>query len=91
MALFNIAMGPVSIPLRDVLRLVLTKFSVVNSVIDIPVTSATILYDIRLPNMALIALTGMALAGSGAAGVRGGLAGNGQRPALRGSGAASGV
>lgn len=67
MALFNIAMGPVSIPLRDVLRLVLAKFSVVNSVIDIPATSATILYDIRLPNMALIALTGMALAGSGAA------------------------
>jgi iron complex transport system permease protein len=67
MVLLNIAVGPVTIPLRDVLDLLLAKFSSVTLAGEIPATSAIILYEIRLPNMALIALTGMALGGSGAA------------------------
>jgi iron complex transport system permease protein len=67
MALVNIATGPVAIPQRDVIRLLLAKLSVPITASDISATSATILYEIRLPNMVLIAMTGMALAGSGAA------------------------
>jgi iron complex transport system permease protein len=57
----------VNIPLRDVLDLLLAKFSSATLAGEISATSAIILYEIRLPNMALIALTGMALGGSGAA------------------------
>jgi iron complex transport system permease protein len=67
MVLLNTAVGPVNIPLRDVLDLLLAKFSSATLAGEISATSAIILYEIRLPNMALIALTGMALGGSGAA------------------------
>jgi iron complex transport system permease protein len=67
MVLLNVAVGPVTIPLRDVLQLLAAKLSSAAAVGELPATSAIILYEIRLPNMALIALTGMALAGSGAA------------------------
>jgi len=67
MALLNIAVGPVPISLRQVISLLVAKFSTTASVVDVSSTSAIILYEIRLPNMVLIALTGMALAGSGAA------------------------
>ena len=67
MALLNIAVGPVTIPLRQVISLLAAKLSSAAAVVDVSSTSAIILYEIRLPNMVLIALTGMALAGSGAA------------------------
>lgn len=65
MALLNIAVGPVSLPFRDVMALLLGKLTSIPG--EVNPTFAIILYSIRLPNMVLIALTGMALAGSGAA------------------------
>jgi iron complex transport system permease protein len=56
----SIAFGSVFIPPRD-LALALFGSS------ELSATSATIIYEIRLPHAALVALTGAALAGSGAA------------------------
>ncbi len=67
MGIFNIAVGPVSIPLRELLDLIVSGFLPGTTAPEIPGTSAIILYEIRLPNMVLITLTGMALGGSGAA------------------------
>jgi iron complex transport system permease protein len=67
MAMLNVAVGPVTIPLREVVHLLLAKLSITTTVSEVSATSAIILYEIRLPNMVLVALTGMALAGSGAA------------------------
>lgn len=63
----NAAVGPVSIPLRDLLRMLAARLPGAMIVADWPETFATILYQIRLPNTVLIAITGMALGGSGAA------------------------
>lgn len=67
MAMLNTAVGPVTIPLREVVRLLIAKLTVASVVGELSATNAIILYEIRLPNMVLITLTGMALAGSGAA------------------------
>jgi iron complex transport system permease protein len=67
MAIFNVAVGPVTIPLKDLIGLVTTRLFAGPGVPMPDGTFAIILYEIRLPNMVLIALTGMALAGSGAA------------------------
>ena len=63
--LISAAIGAVSIPPLDVARLLLSR------VLPIPVSVSdsftTILFDIRLPRIVLVALTGAALSGSGAA------------------------
>lgn len=61
------AVGPVSIPVGTLLRLVASKFPVLDIAPTWASTHETILFDIRLPHAVLIALTGMALGGSGAA------------------------
>lgn len=66
-ALGSAAIGSVSIPLDTVLRILLDLLPPVNLQTDWPSTFATIIYEIRLPNLVLMALTGMALGGSGAA------------------------
>jgi iron complex transport system permease protein len=58
--LFSIALGSVFIPPQDLVRALFD-----NTALDS--TIATIIYEIRLPHALLIALTGAALAGSGAA------------------------
>ncbi|MEX2160712.1 MAG: iron chelate uptake ABC transporter family permease subunit [Anaerolineales bacterium] len=58
-ALLSVAIGSVFIPPADLLRALLGGAA--------ERTQATILFDIRLPHMLLIAITGAALAGSGAA------------------------
>jgi iron complex transport system permease protein len=63
----NAAVGPVSIPLKDLLRMLVARLPGTTIVADWPETFSTILYQIRLPNTVLIAITGMALGGSGAA------------------------
>lgn len=66
-AVLAAALGSVSIPVRDVLRIILSRLSVPGIVIDWPATYETIIFQIRIPHLVLIALTGMALGGSGAA------------------------
>lgn len=63
--LLSAAIGAVSIPPLDVARLLLSRVLPIS--VDAPETFITILFDIRLPRVALTALTGAALAGSGAA------------------------
>jgi len=63
--LASVAIGAVPIPLRDVVRLLIP--SLADTEIDTPAAFATILYEIRLPNLILIALAGMALGASGTA------------------------
>ena len=63
--LLSAAIGAVSIPPWDVARVLLSRVFPITP--DWSDTFATILFDIRLPRTALIALTGAALAGSGAA------------------------
>jgi len=58
--LLSIALGAVSIPPQDLFNTLLGGRT-------LDATFATIVYDIRLPHALLIALTGAALAGSGAA------------------------
>jgi iron complex transport system permease protein len=63
--LLSAAIGAVSMPLSDVARMLLGRLVPITP--DWPTTFNTILFDIRLPRTALIALTGAALAGSGSA------------------------
>lgn len=68
--LFSVAFGAVMIPLGTVARLFVggfPGFGWLLSGADIPTSFTTIVYRIRLPHTALVALTGAALAGSGAA------------------------
>lgn len=58
--LFSVALGSVFIPPADLFRGLFGQVALSS-------TSATILYDIRLPHTVLVALTGAALAGSGTA------------------------
>jgi iron complex transport system permease protein len=66
-AILAAAFGSVSIPVRDVLRIILARLSFPGITVDWPATYETIIFQIRLPHLVLIALTGMALGGSGAA------------------------
>jgi iron complex transport system permease protein len=63
--LLSTAIGAVSMPLSDVARMLLARLFPITP--DWPATFNTILFDIRLPRTALIALTGASLAGSGSA------------------------
>jgi iron complex transport system permease protein len=67
MAALSAALGPISIPLRSVVRMLAARVPGLAVAADWPANFATILYQIRLPNTVLIMLTGMALGGSGAA------------------------
>ncbi|MFN2147405.1 MAG: FecCD family ABC transporter permease [Anaerolineales bacterium] len=66
-AALSAALGPISIPLRSVVRMLADRIPGVAVLPDWPANFATILYQIRLPNTVLIMITGMALGGSGAA------------------------
>ncbi len=63
--LLSAAFGAVSIPPLDVARLLLSR--VLPVPLAVPDSFTTILFDIRLPRIVLVALTGAALSGSGAA------------------------
>jgi iron complex transport system permease protein len=65
--MLNAAVGPVSIPLRELARMLLNWMPWFQLDPTWSATFETILFQIRLPNAALIAITGMALGGSGAA------------------------
>ena len=68
---FSIAVGPVFIPPGTFLRLLAQALPGTSSFANLPAaelaeTFTTILFEIRLPHAVLIALSGAALAGSGA-------------------------
>jgi len=65
--LASIAIGNVTIPVRDVLLTFLQQISGQASTTSTPSHYATILFSLRLPRTIMIALTGAALAGSGGA------------------------
>lgn len=67
MLFVSVAVGPISIPLPDLVRMLLDLLPGLQLEADWSRTFATIVYQIRLPNTALMVLTGMALGGSGAA------------------------
>ena len=67
MLFVSVAVGPISIPLPDLGRMLFDLLPGLQLEADWSRTFATIVYQIRLPNTALMALAGMALGGSGAA------------------------
>ncbi|TET30544.1 MAG: iron ABC transporter permease [Anaerolineales bacterium] len=67
MLFVSVAVGPVKIPLPDLGRMLFDLLPGLQLEADWSRTFATIVYQIRLPNTALMALAGMALGGSGAA------------------------
>ena len=62
----SIAMGAVTIPPGNALRILVGKIPGFETTGDWPVYFETILWDLRLPHSILVLLTGAALAGSGA-------------------------
>ncbi len=66
-AMLNASVGPVKIPLSDILGMLASRIPGLEISGEWSQQFRTILFDIRLPNMILIALAGMALGGSGAA------------------------
>lgn len=67
MAILSTAVGPVAIPPNVIFKIILARLPLAAIEVDWPSTFNTILYQIRLPHTALMALTGMALGASGAA------------------------
>ncbi len=65
--LLSVGLGAVAIPPWAVVRLLLSRLPFLHLAADGPATWGTILFDIRLPRTLLMALTGAALGGSGAA------------------------
>lgn len=65
--LLNVGVGPVFISPATFVRMLLSRFPGVSLNADWPATFNTIVFGIRLPHAILIALTGAALSGSGAA------------------------
>jgi iron complex transport system permease protein len=65
--LLSVAVGPVFIPPGTFLRILAQELPGVSFAVDWPETFQTIVFQVRLPHTLLIALTGAALAGSGAA------------------------
>ena len=63
----NSAVGPVTIPPGAVVRLLLDRLGLAAGPVDAPGTFSTILFDIRFPHTALMAMAGLALGASGAA------------------------
>src|SRR5262245_51023216 len=66
-AIFSVGVGSVALPPLTALKTLPARLPLVATAPDWPASSAAILLDIRLPRVALVALTGMALASSGAA------------------------
>ena len=66
-AVLSILVGSVFIPPGDLLKIVLAGLNGAPLPEGIPASFAAILFTLRLPRTALVALTGAALAGSGAA------------------------
>lgn len=64
---FSIALGAVFIPPSMIFRILATQFPGININPDWPISYAAIILAIRLPHTVLVALTGAALASSGAA------------------------
>lgn len=67
MLVLNAGIGPVAISPGEVVKILLARLPFLEMQADWPDTFETILFQIRLPHTMLIALTGMALGGSGAA------------------------
>jgi iron complex transport system permease protein len=67
MLVLSAGIGPVAIPPGDVIKILVSRLPFIEQPVDWSWTFETILYQIRLPHTLLIALTGMALGGSGAA------------------------
>jgi iron complex transport system permease protein len=65
-ALLGVVIGSVAIPPGAVLALVLERLTGLRAAVTYPPAYATILFDIRLPRVTLMALTGAALAAAGA-------------------------
>ncbi len=65
--IFSIGLGSVYIAPLEVIRILLSRLPLIQLTPDWQETSETILFSIRLPRTLLIALTGAALGGSGAA------------------------
>ena len=65
-ALLGVVIGSVAIPPQAVLALLLDRLTGLPAAVAYPPAYATILFDIRLPRVALMALTGAALASAGA-------------------------
>lgn len=66
-ALFSVGIGSVFIPPITVVRILFSRLPFIELQVDAPATFQTILFDIRLPRVVLVALTGAALAASGTA------------------------
>jgi cobalamin transport system permease protein len=66
-ALLSIGIGSVLIPPVMVVKILLSRFPLISVQADWPSTFDVILFQIRLPRVALVALTGAALATSGTA------------------------
>src|SRR5512141_1874262 len=64
--LLSVAIGAVAIDPIEAIKIMIARLPFVHLSPDWPAVSETILLSIRLPRTALIALTGAALAGSGA-------------------------
>ena len=67
MAVLSTVVGPVAISPNVIFKILLARLPFTAIEVDWPSTFNTILFQIRLPHTALIALTGMALGASGAA------------------------
>ena len=65
-ALLGLVIGSVAIPPRAIVDLLLNRLASQPSALAYPPAYATILFDIRLPRVTLMALTGAALAAAGA-------------------------
>ena len=66
-AIVSVGIGSVSIPPLTTLKILLARLPLLSIHADWPSTFETILFEIRLPRVALVALTGAALASSGTA------------------------
>ncbi len=66
-AIVSVGIGSVYIPPLTTLKILLARLPLLSIRADAPSTFETILFEIRLPRVALVALTGAALASSGTA------------------------
>src|SRR5262245_35123493 len=66
-AVLSVGVGSVAIPPLTTLKILAARLPFVSITADWPASMAAILFDIRLPRVVLMALTGAALASSGAA------------------------
>jgi len=64
--ILGVAIGSVQIPPRIIMDLILNRMSITNITVEEITKYSTIVFDIRMPRVALMALTGAALATAGA-------------------------